>query len=263
MNRIEQYRAHLQQMCDWESYLLAESRLPGPRSNLELAQAVAEEGDESQFISWLALDAAAAPVNTPGEFLPFCGVLGLGQLLAEGDRSVLHYVRAAARDSRWRLREGAAMALQAWGRADSSALLAELDTWAGGDRYDQRAVVAGLCEPDLLREPDTANHALSLLDSITATVVGAADRREPGFVALRKALGYGWSVAIVASPEHGRPLLEKWAAVDDADARWIVRENLSKARLMKLDAGWVSNLKASAAKMDEGVPGKIDRTADQ
>ena len=37
MGQIEIYREHLRQMCDWESFLLAESRLPGPRANLELS----------------------------------------------------------------------------------------------------------------------------------------------------------------------------------------------------------------------------------
>lgn len=248
MTKTEQYRAHLQQMCDWESYLLAESHLPGPRANLELAQAAAVEGDEAQFLSWLALDAEAAPANTPAEFLPVCGALGLGRLLAEGDRAVLPRLRAAANDPRWRLREAVAMALQRWGAADMDALLDELldemRGWAAGSRYEQRATVAALCEPLLLRDAPVARRVLEILDGITATVTGAADRRDDGFTALRKALGYGWSVAIVATPDGGKAYLERWATVDDPDARWIVRENLSKARLARMDAAWVSGLSA-------------------
>lgn len=243
MTKIDLYREHLRQMCDWESYLLAESGLPGPRSNLELARAAADEGYADQFLSWLAVDAVAAPVNTPGEFLPMCGALGLGRLLAEGDRSVLPLLRAAAGDPRWRLREGVAMALQRWGEADMPALLAEMQSWAGGDRYEQRAAVAGLCEPALLRDPAAAARVLATLDAVTATAAAAPDRRAAGFIALRQALGYGWSVAIVAAHEPGRVLFEKWAAVDDADIQWIVRENLSKNRLLKLDAGWVAAMK--------------------
>jgi hypothetical protein len=232
--KVNQYREHLRQMCDWESFLLAESRLPGPRANLELARAAADEGDAAQFLSWLTLDADAAPTNSPGEFLPLCGGLGLGRLLAEGDLAVLPRLRAAAHDPRWRVREGVAMALQRWGAADMPALLAEMTDWAAGSRYVQRAAVAALCEPALLHDGTAAGRVLELLDGITATVAGAADRRAEGFVALRKALGYGWSVAIVAAPDMGRPLLEKWAAHGDPDVRWIVRENLSKKRLRKL-----------------------------
>jgi hypothetical protein len=243
MNKVETYREHLRQMCDWESYLLAESRLPGPRANLELARAAADEGEEAQFLDWLALDAEVAPANTPAEFLPVCGALGLGRLLAEGDRSVLPRVRAAANDPRWRLREAVAMALQRWGERDMPALLAEMARWAGGSRYEQRAAAAALCEPALLRDPAAAARTLSILDDIMATVPGAADRREEGFLALRKGLGYCWSVAVVAAPERGKALLEKWAAVDDPNARRIVRENLSKKRLVRLDAGWTARLK--------------------
>lgn len=247
MSKIETYREHLRQMCDWESFLLAESRLPGPRANLELAQAAAEEGDLAQFREWLTYDAAAAPANTPGEFLPVCGALGLGRLLAEGDRTVLPELRRAANDRRWRVREGAAMALQRWGAADMDALLAEAEAWTGGTRLEQRAAAAALCEPALLRDPATTGRVLDVLDRITATVAGAADRRSDGFVILRRALGYCWSVAVVAAPERGRPLFERWLAVDDPDVRRIVRNNLNTPRLTRLDAGWVARLREEVA----------------
>ena len=169
--------------------------------------------------------------------------MGLGRLLAEGDLTLLPRLRAAANDPRWRLREGVAMALQRWGTADMPALLAEMARWAAGSRYEQRAVVAALCEPALLRDPAVAERVLGILNGITATIPGAADRRQDGFIVLRKALGYGWSVAVVAAPSVGRPILEKWAASHDRDVQWIVRENLSKQRLIRLDAGWVAALR--------------------
>ena len=46
MNKTEIYRQTLASLQDWEPYLLQESGLPGPRGNLELAQVVADEGDE-------------------------------------------------------------------------------------------------------------------------------------------------------------------------------------------------------------------------
>lgn len=112
MGKIEQYRAHLQQMCDWESFLLAESHLPGARPNIELAQAAAEEGDAPQFRRWLALGPDAAPTDTPAEFLPYCGVLGLGRLLALGDEAVLGDIWSATEDPRQLIREAAFLALR-------------------------------------------------------------------------------------------------------------------------------------------------------
>jgi hypothetical protein len=164
-------------------------------------------------------------------------------LLAEGDLDQLAVLRESANDPRWRVREAVAMALQRWGEADMAALLTEATEWAAGSRYEQRAAAAALCEPALLRDSRVVEQVLAILDGIMATIPGAADRREAGSIALRKALGYCWSVAIVAAPEPGRALLEKWAAVDDPDTHRIVRENLSKARLVRLDAAWVEKLR--------------------
>ncbi len=59
-------------------------------------------------------------------------------------------------------------------------------------------------------------------------------------MALRKGLAYCWSVAVAAYPEAGKPAMEKWLANEDKDVRWIMRENLKKNRLVRMDAGWVS-----------------------
>jgi len=242
MGKINIYRETLRGLDDWEPFLLAESGLPGPRGNLELAQAVADEGDEAMFARWRAYDAQQAPVNSPYEFLAFCGTLGLGRLLAEGRRDVLPTLRACASDPRWRTREAVAMALQRWGRADMDALLAKMAEWITGNPYEQRAVVAGLCEPALLHNADHTTHVLHLLDRVTESVSQAADRRSDAFVALRKGLGYGWSVAVCALPDVGKPLMEKWLTSEDKDVRWIMKENLKKARLARMDAEWVTGL---------------------
>ena len=36
---IDAYRTQLEQLADWDDYLRQESRLPGPRANLELLEA--------------------------------------------------------------------------------------------------------------------------------------------------------------------------------------------------------------------------------
>ncbi|HNT76069.1 MAG TPA: hypothetical protein PKH77_13725 [Anaerolineae bacterium] len=242
MGKIEAYREKLRTLEAWEPFLLAESGLPGPRGNIELAQAVADEGNAALFAHFLTFDAQKAPVNSPYEFLAFCGTVGLGRLLAEGDRSVLPTLRGCASDPRWRTREGVAMALQRWGRVAMDALLEEMMLWAAGNPYEQRAVVAGLCEPALLHDPRQTARVLRLLDGITATVAQAADRRSDAFIALRKGLAYGWSVAVCALPEVGKPLMERWLASDDKDVRWIMRENLKKTRLERMNADWVAKM---------------------
>jgi hypothetical protein len=118
----------LRRQSAWEGYLLHESRLPGPRGNLELAQAVAEDGRAADFSRWAALDPTQAPQGTPDEFLTFCGVLGHGRLLAEGRPGALAVLRRAASVPRWRMREAAAMALQRYGETHMPALLEEMET---------------------------------------------------------------------------------------------------------------------------------------
>ncbi len=124
MKKVDEYRLRLRGLSEWDAYLLAESGLPGPRGNLELVQAAADEGDEALFRRYLAYDPEQAPTGTALEFLPVCGVVGLGRLLAEGRSDLLPIIRQAASDPRWRLREGAAMALQRLGDHDMDALLA-------------------------------------------------------------------------------------------------------------------------------------------
>ncbi|MBK8470265.1 MAG: hypothetical protein IPL45_10910 [Actinomycetales bacterium] len=114
MSRVEEYRALLRQLDTdhWHAFLTERSGLPGPRGNIELGQAAAEEADPS------TIDALIA---TNDEFLVFCGVIGLGRILAEGGHndlgSVRERLRAHAGDERWRVREAVAMAVQRLGVA--------------------------------------------------------------------------------------------------------------------------------------------------
>lgn len=240
MNRSTHYRQILRDLTDWEPYLLAESGLPGPRGNIELAQAVADVGDEARFLRLLTFDAGRAPVNTPHEFLAFCGAVGLGRLIAEGRRDLLSLLRGHANDPRWRIREAVAMALQRWGAADMPGLLAEMAAWSLGSYLEQRAAAAALCEPALLREPTAVARVLAILDTITAGVEAAPERRSEAFQALRKGLAYCWSVAVAAQPETGMSLMERWCASPDRDVRWIMRQNLGKQRLIRVAPDWAA-----------------------
>jgi hypothetical protein len=245
MTKAEEYRAKLRALDYWDSYLLAESGLPGPRGNLELAQVVADEGNAALFQHYIAYTPEQAPVNSPYEFLAFCGIVGLGRLLAEGDRTLLEPLRQHASDPRWRIREAVAMALQRLGDVDMDSLIVEMEAWAEGTFLEQRAAAAALCEPRLLGQPAHTRAVLRILDGITVSIMQAEDRRSPDFSALRKGLGYCWSVAVVALPGEGKALMEKWLLNPDRDVRWIMSENLKKARLERMDAVWVQEWRAN------------------
>jgi hypothetical protein len=49
MGRVEQYRAELRRLTDWEPYLKKNSWLPGARANLERVAAVGEEADAERL----------------------------------------------------------------------------------------------------------------------------------------------------------------------------------------------------------------------
>src|SRR5574341_1106006 len=185
MTKLDHYRQTLRTLADWDSFLMAESGLPGPRGNLELAQAVADLGDAALFHRYLAL--ADVPPDSPRMYLVFCGVVGLGRMLAEGDRQVIPLLRRFAADPCWRIREAVCLALQRWGQRDMDALIAEMQEWSRGSCYEQRAAAAALCEPALLVMPDHTRAVLDILDGITASLAAAEDRRkQDDFIALRK-----------------------------------------------------------------------------
>ena len=229
-----------------EGVLLANSNLPGPHGNIELAQSFAraldgarlEDWHWTMINAWLATSAVEAPVNSPGEFLPFCAALSLGVLYPRlprpGRRRALAGIQQAARDSRWRTREAAAMALQAIGEHDPEGLKQIVSKWMPeAGLLEKRAIAAALAHPPLLGDSGFALFCLSTGDAIMESVVKAGRNLRQGeeFRVLRQGLGYALSVFVAGLPEAGFPLLAKWAAVQDRDVQWILRENVKKTRL--------------------------------
>ncbi len=207
--RLSEYRALLHGASDWEPLLLSNSTLPGPRANLELARVAADEASDAPLREWAASDE---------EYLALVGTMGLDDLDA---------LRVQANDGRWRVREGVAMPLQ---RLGFDAVLPAMRTWSAGTLLERRAVVGGLCEPALL-DVSRAVVVLGLLHEITSGLTREADRRSDEFKGLRKALGYGWSVAVAAAPDEGRRVMGRWLDSEDRDVAWIMRENLKKKRI--------------------------------
>jgi len=246
MSKTDEYRRLLAESTDPEAFALEHPGLPGPRGNLELIAVLAESTDEPALWRWAAMDPDEAPGNEPPVVLAVAGLVGLGILLARGRDDVLPELHRAAADPRWRVREGVAMALQRLGAADGQGLLRVARMWsADPDPLVQRAVVAALCEPANLRDPDVAAAVVEVLGAITASLRARTSRRDDAVRVLRQALGYGWSVAIVAAPAAGTAAFDRLAADDDPDIRWIVRENLGKSRLVALDPDWVARLRAT------------------
>ena len=79
----------------------AQATLRGRVIDSELGQAVADEASPERLDALIATD---------DEYLVFCGVVGLGRLLAERQAgTVVQRLRSHAGDPRWRVREAVAM----------------------------------------------------------------------------------------------------------------------------------------------------------
>lgn len=227
MTRATPWRAALLALDrgSWPTYLDEHSGLPGPRANLALATAFAEVADAALVDELAASD---------DEYRAMCGAVALGTRAA--DPAVASRLRALAADERWRVREGVATGLQRLGDLDPARLASIVLAWSDApDPLVQRAAAAAICEPRLLRTPETAAIALEVCRRATAQLVarGPEERREPGARTLRQGLGYCWSVAVAADPAPG---LAAFRALDDADpdVAWIVAQNRRKQRLARL-----------------------------
>jgi hypothetical protein len=202
--------------AELEAHLRSHSGLPGPRANLALADAFGALQDHGASVAFATSD---------DEFVAMCGALGLA---AEPDDNA---ARRLASDERWRVREAVARGLQSLGRRDPAEFRRVGEAW--GDDSDplvQRAAIAALCEPPLLRDRETAVTALAVTRRVTASLLASSARNR----VLRQALGYCWSVAVAALPDPGLEWFGELSADPNPDAQWIVRENSKKTRLAML-----------------------------
>lgn len=245
MSKIEFYKSELLKVKDWDYYILLNSNLPSRRANIELMRAVVELGQESQFVEWLKYDEKIAPTNTQEEFLAFCGTVGLGQLIILGKDFYFQTLRELASDGRWRIREAVAFALQDIGKKEFGLLIYKIEKWKSDNLFVRRAVVAGLCEPGLLKQEEISQISLIILYQITAEIQEITNRREESYRVLRKCLAYAWSVAIESNPKLGMRFFEQLAAKRNYDIQWILRENLKKKRLKKMDIDWVNKMRTN------------------
>jgi hypothetical protein len=233
-----------------EKYLTENSGLPGPRMNLALVDAFADvigeivsEPDppeaqlEALLDGWAALTVEDAPTDDPREILPAAAVMSYGQAAVsrpEWWEDEIEKLHKAAADPRWRIHEMVAAALQRMLLADWERASEALYRWLHEDNpLIVRAAIAAVAEPKLLTDETRGMNALSMQAIAAGCLLRlpAEDRRDEAARTLRQALGYTLSVAVTAVPDAGFSLLERLAVSGDKDARWIVRENLKKARL--------------------------------
>ena len=224
-------------------YLKANSNLPGPRGNLELLYKYAGQANE-ESISECLKEICPDTTNSPEEFVGMCGIVGYAVLNRDNPKEAIGAIRKFASHQSWRIREAVAIGIQEMAEGRISEIQNLLSCWVEGNQFEQRAVVAALCEPKLLPDDETAERTLEVLALIIHDFK-VSGKLEEGDRVLRKALGYGFSVAIVGAPEKGMKLFEAFLKVarDNKHIQWILKENLKKNRLVRMNEPWTDRMK--------------------
>lgn len=251
-------RAHLidPDISALEDYLIDNSNLPGPRGNLELIAAFADEvgalcraSDLSLNRSYVALEwllrdlmnryppvVFGGDPGSPLQMPQLCSAVAFGEWAAAFSHieAGVWELLTLAESSLWRVREGAAMGLQRMLGTTWSPTIRRLRRQSIDARaYQWRGIVAGVAEPSLLTDSARALDALDLHYGALSYLrrLPPAVRRSDPVLTLRQALGYSVSVVVVAVPEAGFSQMQTWTRWDDPDINWVIRENLKKKRL--------------------------------
>ncbi|WP_185957240.1 hypothetical protein [Gracilimonas mengyeensis] len=182
--------------------------------------------------------------NSPEEVVGMCGVLGYAEINKANPIAALDYLRPYASHKSWRIREAVAMAIQVLAKENIRMILRHIRSWVNDNGYEQRAVIAGFCEPVVLVDESHNQTILKIIREITENL-DHNDRLNEPEIALRKALAYGWSVFIVASPTAGKKQFEALFDLTGKHIKWIIKQNLKKNRLLKLDPEWVEKCQST------------------
>ncbi len=231
-----------------EESLCANSNLPGPRGNLTLAFKFADHFEGSSVSkdvwdllnSWADITADEASTNNPREYLPFCGILALGAHYTYADearkRLILDRIKGAMSDTRWRTREGAAMALQRIAENDFTTIKTYFAMlYDSSNNYEKRTLIATLAHPPILKDKEVALFSLKISEDILNDILSSdkTSRRSEDFTVLSRGLQYALSVFVAHLPVEGFVFLKKWAQSPDPDIKKIIKANLGKSRLTK------------------------------
>ena len=245
-----------------EFYLRENSRLPGPRANLELANDLGylmassvprnPEHVRSLLDYFANGDRKVVPNNTPAEFIMICGIVASGACAAvrpEWRRDTLRLLEHYACNPYFRVREGVASSYQHLIAAEPQEIIAHLIHLVDHGNYLQQcSAITAIAEQSVLYAPETISAALRMHRTVLNNLRQAplADRRKEEVRVLRRTLGYTLSVVTAAAPEEGFALMRECASWNDNDIHWILRENLKKKRLAKFaqDTAVVSKLLA-------------------
>jgi hypothetical protein len=245
------------------------SGLPGVRANAamvtDFARLAAAHGAaaDALLLRMATLGADEAPGATELEFLPMCGVAGIGQRAADdpGVRGrMLAVLHDAAEDLRFRVRDEVAAALGRIGERAGDALAEELVPWMDG-YFQASAVLRGLAHPGWLAQLRRMEGVVALLEAAFALARDAerSVARYPGHKALVEVLG---TTPGVVAMRFGVPVfdvLEAWATVKDPVLREVVGKNVEGTRMAGRYADEVARVRRA---LEKTAPARRDPRTD-
>ncbi|MFW9877103.1 MAG: hypothetical protein ACFFG0_28770 [Candidatus Thorarchaeota archaeon] len=228
-------------------YFINNSNLPGPRANLELANAFADISGELKEVNpknlWdlclflISFTPDKAPTNNPKEFLPFCGAWAIGAIGASNTEyyhESLNNLKRLSNDQRWRIREAVAFGLQKLLMKHPHKTLTELKEWIDDVNWlTMRAIAAGVAHPSVLFDNKISEIALELHKLIFSKIISCDDFSSEQFKILKKGLFYTLSVIVKADSDKGFKFLNEYINTDNKHIQMIIKENLKKKRLTK------------------------------
>ena len=224
------------------SELTRVSGLPGPRANMGVLDAFADEcvlrGERADaiLIALAKLDADHAPGATPLEFLPMCGVAGLGAraaIDAKARPQLMAVLHESAEDFRFRVRDLVPTALIRIGVATGDEIVPALQDWTNGF-FHAAAVLRALSSPEWSSKLTKAAPVIARMNEAfhLADDAPRATQRYPGWKSLVDAL------AVAPGKLAGRfgvavfDMLCEWSKVKEPMLRDLVEKNLNDPRLI-------------------------------
>ncbi|MNW35685.1 hypothetical protein D3C74_126850 [compost metagenome] len=230
-----------------EMLLMNESNLPGPRGNLEVAAFFADQYQSTVvtdkmwelLLRWVKYDERQAGTNDPRVFLPFCAIQAMGALYIyanEARRELITIeIVKAMNDTRWRIREGAAMSLQRIGEKQFVVIQNLFERmYDNASLLEKRAFVAAMAHPPLLKQESNTRFSINLSERILDDIVSDDTLgKSEDYRVLSKGLEYALSVFVEKLPVEGFALLNKYSDKGDKRINKIIKSNLGKSRIAK------------------------------
>lgn len=265
MVKREEYRVLLKPLISESSYteledvLISNSNLPGPRGNLELADAFADCFEIEQandnildlLGKWARISKGETPSDSPKEFIPFCAVQALAALFKyvdlEKKSEIIQLLKVSSNDPRWRIREAVAIGFQRIAEQDFEEIEKIFSHWINeATLLEKRAIIAALAHPPILNVKENVQFCLKITESILNDIVklGKVSRKNEEFRVLRQGLEYAISVFVAKLPDEGFDFIKNWAKKDDYDIKKIIKSNLGKSRLAKQYCNQVNEVMA-------------------